>query len=132
MPKETCINICNEHDIVHARRIGRDIVKKIGFSLVDQSHITTAISELARNIYFFANKGEICLKEISRNHEKGICITAMDQGPGIYDIRKILEDGYSTTGGLGAGLPGVKRLMDDFDLKTGPREGTRIKVIKWI
>ncbi|MGG1398085.1 anti-sigma regulatory factor [Bacillus salipaludis] len=132
MGNESYVKIISEWDIVEARQLGRNIAKELGFGTVDQARITTAISELARNIYLYAGEGEIhieCLREFGRI---GLKVTAVDQGPGIRDIRKVMEDGYSTSGGLGAGLPGVKRLMDNFDLISSPGKGTTIQVEKWL
>ena len=94
--------------------------------------ITTAISELARNIYLYAGKGNIEIKQITEGNLKGLLVIASDKGPGIADIRKVMEDGYTTSGGLGAGLPGVKRLMDDFKIETVFGEGTVISATKWL
>ncbi len=132
MKTQSYVNIDKELDIVHARQIGRDIARQIGFGTVDQARITTAISELARNIYLYAEKGRISIEVTDKFGHKGIMMTATDSGPGISDIRLVLEDGYTTSGGLGAGLPGVKRLMDEFDIQSDIGEGTTIKVVKWI
>lgn len=132
MPLKSCININHEWDIVEARQLGRDIAKNLGFGTVDQARITTAISELARNIYLYAGHGMMCFEIIEMGNRKGICLIASDQGPGIEDISLVMQDGYTTSGGLGTGLPGVKRLMDDFDLKSEIDKGTEIKTIKWV
>ncbi len=132
MKDRSYVDIFTEWDIVAARQLGRNEAKEIGFGTVDQARITTAISELARNIYLYAGTGRI---EISRIHEKslfGISIVASDQGPGIADVRQVMNDGYTTSGGLGAGMPGVKRLMDEFDLVTKQGVGTTITTIKWL
>lgn len=132
MKDRSYIDIFTEWDIVAARQLGRNEAKEIGFGTVDQARITTAISELARNIYLYAGTGRI---EINRIHEKslfGISIVASDQGPGISDVRQVMNDGYTTSGGLGAGMPGVKRLMDEFDLVTKQGVGTTITTIKWL
>jgi serine/threonine-protein kinase RsbT len=126
------VQIIDEMGIVEARRVGREAAKSLRFGLVDQARITTAISELARNIYLYARPGKIIIDEMVRNHQQGLKIIAADQGPGIKDIRKALEDGYSTSGGLGAGVPGVKRLMDEFHIESAINVGTTISVIKWI
>ncbi|MFD2974120.1 anti-sigma regulatory factor [Peribacillus deserti] len=131
MNKDT-VHIQHELDIVQARQKGREISKKIAFGTVDQVRITTAISELARNIYLYAGSGDISIEEIHDGNKKGIKISAVDQGPGIADIRKVLEDGYSTSGGLGAGVPGVKRLMDDFSIDSAVGKGTAITAVKWL
>lgn len=127
-----CININKEWDIVGARQLGRDIAKEIGFGTVDQARIATAISELARNIYLYAINGKICFEVIDDLNRKGIRMTAIDTGPGIEDLSQVMQDGYTTSGGLGAGLPGVKRLMDDFDIKSEVGTGTEIITIKWL
>ena len=99
---------------------------------MDQARITTAISELARNIYLYAGQGEMRIERINDLGKSGLKITAIDNGPGIPDIRKVMEDGFSTSGGLGAGLPGVKRLMDEFDISSTVGEGTDIQAVKWL
>ncbi len=132
MDSQSCVKITNEWDIVAARQQGRNVAKELGFGTVDQARITTAISELARNIYLYAGHGEVCIEKVYDNGRKGVKIIALDQGPGIKDLRKVMEDGYSTSGGLGAGLPGVKRLMDEFDLTSTPGEGTDIRATKWL
>ena len=99
---------------------------------MDQARITTAISELARNIFLYAGQGEICIEKQFLNGKSGLKITARDNGPGISDIRRVMEDGYTTSGGLGAGLPGVKRLMDEFDIQSKVDEGTSVIAVKWL
>ncbi|WP_026571351.1 MULTISPECIES: anti-sigma regulatory factor [Sediminibacillus] len=132
MDFQSCVNINKEWDIVGARQIGRDFARKIGFGTVDQARIATAISELARNIYLYAGTGKICFETIEEIDRKGLVILAVDDGPGIAEISKVMEDGYSTSGGLGAGLPGVKRLMDEFDIISEQEKGTEIKAVKWV
>ena len=132
MNYRSSVDIYTEWDIVAARQLGRNEAKAVGFGTVDQARITTAISELARNIYLYAGKGKIEIERLSSNGAHGIAIIARDEGPGIVDVKKVMEDGYSTSGGLGAGLPGVKRLMDEFDLETTPGEGTSIRVVKML
>lgn len=126
------VDIYTEWDIVAARQLGRNEAKKSGFGTVDQARITTAISELARNIYLYAGKGKIEIKRLSENDLYGITIIASDNGPGITDMRKVMEDGFSTSGGLGAGMPGVRRLMDEFKVDTEPGVGTTITTTKWL
>lgn len=126
------VEILTEWDIVEARQLGRNEAKKIGFGAVDQARITTAISELARNIYLYAETGHISIEIIEMDDKKGIKIIAKDKGPGIKDIRLVIQDGYSTSQGLGAGLPGVRRLMDEFDIQTWVDEGTEVSIIKWL
>ncbi|PSL42462.1 serine/threonine-protein kinase RsbT [Salsuginibacillus halophilus] len=136
MSSQSCVEVHTEWGIVSARQAGRNKAKEIGFGNVDQARITTAISELARNIYLYAEKGEICIGEVSEmggaGVKKGLQITAKDVGPGIDNIREVMADGFTTSGGLGAGLPGVKRLMDHFDIESTSGEGTTITAIKWL
>jgi len=132
MDLQSCVNIKKEWDIVAARQLGRDIAKKAGFGPVDQARIATAISELARNIYLYTDGGKVTVKQIDNIERAGVSIIASDPGPGIKDISQVMQDGYTTSRGLGAGLPGVKRLMDEFDIKSNLGQGTEIKAIKWI
>lgn len=132
MEFQSSVKIVTEWDIVAARQLGRNVSKELGFGTVDQARITTAISELARNIYLYAGKGQIYIEKLNRGGKNGLLVVAIDEGPGIPDVRKVMEDGYSTSGGLGAGLPGVKRLMDEFDIETNVGEGTEIKAVKWL
>ncbi|MBU9710436.1 anti-sigma regulatory factor [Evansella tamaricis] len=132
MQVQTHVDINSEWGIVAARQAGRKLAREIGFGSVDQARITTAISELARNIYLYANKGQIHIEELTDSGRRGIKILAIDDGPGIKDVRRVMEDGFTTSGGLGAGLPGVKRLMDDFKIDSEVNSGTKITVIKWL
>ena len=132
MSEKSTIEIVTEWDIVAARQIGRNEAKAIGFDTVDQARITTAISELARNIYLYAKSGEITIERVRGENIEGIAITALDYGPGIVDVRRVLEEGYSTSGGLGAGLPGVKNLMDYIDIESQVGKGTIVKIEKWL
>ncbi|WP_445490559.1 anti-sigma regulatory factor [Niallia sp. 03133] len=132
MGDQSCVKIINEWDIVAARQLGRNVAKELGFGTVDQARITTAISELARNIYLYAGQGQICIEKLAENGKTGLLLSAVDNGPGIKDIRQVMQDGFSTSGGLGAGLPGVKRLMDEFNIETAVGQGTDIKAIKWL
>ncbi|MCA0989486.1 anti-sigma regulatory factor [Guptibacillus algicola] len=129
---QSCVEVRNEWDIVKARQSGRNIAKELGFGTVDQARITTAISELARNIYLYAGKGEVTIERTEAGSKLGLKIIAADSGPGIKDIRRVMEDGFTTSGGLGAGLPGVKRLMDEFTIDSKENEGTNITAIKWL
>ncbi len=125
------VPISKEWDIVGARQTGRNIAKQIGFGSVDQARIATAISELARNIYLYAGIGIVSFEVLEERSMIGLKIVAEDAGPGINDIGKAMQDGFSTSGGLGAGLPGVKRLMDRFDIMSS-NQGTKIIVVKWL
>lgn len=126
------VSILTEWDIVAARQMGRSEAKTIGFGAVDQARITTAISELARNIYLYAEQGSVTIGRFEKDGKVGIRVIAEDQGPGIDDVQLVLQDGYSSSYGLGAGLPGVKRLMDEFDIQTEVGKGTKITIVKWL
>lgn len=132
MELQSCVKILNEWDIVAVRQLGRNVAKELQFGIVDQARITTAISELARNIYLYAGQGQVWIEKVFKDGKIGLKIIAKDNGPGIQDIRKVMEDGFSTSGGLGAGLPGVKRLMDDFDIDSTPNKGTTVTATKWL
>ena len=132
MNTKSTVEIITEWDIVAARQLGRNEAKVIGFGAVDQARITTAISELARNIYLYARAGEVTIERISNGEKVGLRIIAADNGPGISNLKKVMEDGYSTSGGLGAGLPGVKRLMDTMDIQSTIGNGTTVVIEKWV
>lgn len=132
MEGKSTVEIITEWDIIAARQLGRNEAKAIGFDAVDQARITTAISELARNIYLYARAGEIVLERIRDENKVGIRIIAADKGPGITNSGKVIEDGYSTSGSLGAGLPGVKRLMDKMDIQSSVGKGTIVVIEKWV
>ena len=123
--------INSDQDIILARQKGRAVAAEAGFSSVDATLIATAISELARNIVSYARSGEISVHIVQEPGRHGICITAMDAGPGIADVHQALRDGFSTSGSLGLGLPGVRRLMDEFLISSAPGEGTVVIVKKW-
>jgi serine/threonine-protein kinase RsbT len=128
---ETAIPIACDLDIIRARQIGRAEASKLGFSSTDLTLIATAISELARNIVMYAKQGEITVRPVRSQEKLGIVVIARDQGPGMTDIRQILQDGYSTTRSLGLGLPGVRRLMDEFEIESEPGKGTVVVAKKW-
>jgi serine/threonine-protein kinase RsbT len=125
------VAIKSDQDIVVARQRGRALAAEAGFSSGDATLIATAISELARNIVSYARKGEITLKIVHASIRQGISIVASDSGPGIRDIRQAMRDGFSTSGSLGLGLPGVRRLMDEFEITSEPGWGTIVTVKKW-
>jgi serine/threonine-protein kinase RsbT len=128
---EIRVEINSDQDIVVARQKGRGLASELGFSSGDATLIATAISELARNIVSYARTGEIKLKGIHASSRIGILVIAADDGPGIMDIRQALRDGFSTSGSLGLGLPGVRRLMDEFEITSQPGKGTTVAVKKW-
>ena len=128
---EIRVAINSDQDIVSARQKGRMMASELGFSPGDATLIATAISELARNIVSYARKGQITLKMVNSLNRQGILVVAADDGPGIADIRQALRDGFSTSGSLGLGLPGVRRLMDEFEINSEPGRGTIVTVKKW-
>lgn len=130
--RETEIPIAREEDVVTARSKGREIAKELGFGLVDQARIPTAISELARNILVHAGSGVFRIRAINFGMQKGIEIVAEDHGPGIEDVETAFAEGFSTAGGLGLGLPGARRLMDEMDVHSKVGEGTTIVARKWL
>jgi serine/threonine-protein kinase RsbT len=132
VPPEIQVGIRSDVDIVLARQKGRAMAADIGFSATDSTLIATAISELARNIVTYAQHGEVLMRSVESTHTKGILIIARDGGPGIRNIHDVLRDGYSTSGGLGLGLPGVKRLMDEFVIESELGRGTTVTVKKWL
>jgi len=125
------IPINDEGDIVRARQIGRQMAKEFGFITIDQALIATAISELTRNILTYAKKGNLLLELIYLHRKEGILVISKDNGPGIGNIELALQDGYSTTQSLGLGLPGVRRLMDEFDIQSELGKGTTVTARKW-
>ena len=132
MAAEERIAIESELDIVTARQRGRQLAAEVGFGSTDQTLIATAISEVARNIVAYAGRGEVLLSRVDGPGPKGIRVVASDRGPGIADLKRAMRDGYSTGGSLGLGLPGTKRLMDDFELASEPGHGTTVRMAKWL
>jgi len=125
------VPVASDIDIVSARQQGRALAMQLGFSSSDATIVATAISELARNIVMYAKRGEIILAPVVNSEHCGLVITACDDGDGIADIRQALQDGYSTSGRMGVGLPGVKRLMDEFEISSTVGKGTVVSVKKW-
>ena len=131
MGEEFTIRVASDVDIVSARQKGRALAAQAGFSEGDQTVIAAAISEIARNILMYAKRGEIAISLQDGTERIGVVVVASDQGPGILDVGRALQDGYSTSGGLGLGLPGARRLMDEFELKSRPGDGTTVTMKKW-
>lgn len=129
--EQQCVEILAESDVAHAIFEAHHLSQAIGFSRTDQFMIATAVSELARNIFLHAGSGTITLSAIEAQGEQGIEVIAEDFGPGIKDIAQALGEGYSTGGTLGLGLPGAKRLTDEFIFDSERPVGTRIVVKKW-
>lgn len=131
MEDEARVRVSSDADIVAARQNGRALAAQVGFPATDLTLIATAISELARNIVLYAKRGEIVLRVIGDGHRRGIIVMARDEGPGIPDVPQAMQSGYSTSGSLGLGLPGVRRLMDEFDIVSEVGKGTTVTVKKW-
>lgn len=128
------MDVSGEEGIVAARQQARDAAKGLGFGLVDQSRIATAVSELARNIVRYAtgSRGEVLISEVrSANTGAGLEIVVRDEGPGIADVNQALRDGFTSGQGLGMGLPGAKRLMDEMTIDSEPGRGTTVTIRKW-
>ena len=128
----TQVSITSATDIVVARQRGRELAARLGFSGSDQTVVATAISELARNILEYARTGRIKVGVGHRGSRIGIVVVARDAGPGIADVARALVDGFSTGKGLGLGLPGVRRLMDEFVIVSEPGRGTCVTARKWL
>jgi serine/threonine-protein kinase RsbT len=123
--------IAGDGDIVQARQKGRELAQSIGFAGSDLTIIATAISEIARNIVVYADRGEISFSVAEKGGRRGILVVARDEGPGIPDIERAMRDGYSTGNSLGLGLPGARRLMDDFEIISTVGQGTTVTMRKW-
>lgn len=125
------IDIVREQDVVPFRNRVKEYATKIGMGLVNQTKLITAASELVRNMLRYANGGETLIEVISKGRENGIRLTFSDKGPGIPDITLAMKDGYTTGKSLGLGLPGTKRLVSEFDIKSTVGKGTTVIIVKW-
>ena len=132
MEDEIRVAIRSDADVVTARQEARTMGAALGFSSTDLTLLATAISEIARNITTYAGEGEVTLRVRNETGRTGIEVVATDEGPGIANVELAMQDGYTTGNGLGLGLPGTRRLVDDFELDTSPGAGTRIRIVKWI
>ena len=128
---EVTIRIGSDEDLVPARAHARELAGDLGFTRTDATLIATAISEVARNILVYAGTGEVVLRPRSDTRRAGLVVEAKDQGPGIEDVQAALQEGFGTADGLGLGLPGARRIMDDFDIETGRGMGTTVRMTKW-
>jgi len=125
------VRIRSDHDIVTARQHGRALALRLGFTPTDAILVATAISELTRNVLQYAGSGDLRIQRLERNGRTGIAVVVRDQGPGIADVGEAMQNGFSTSGSLGLGLPGVKRLMDEFEIESEVRRGTTVRISKW-
>jgi serine/threonine-protein kinase RsbT len=131
MEDEVRVPIAADADLVTARAAGRAMAQRLGFPRPDPTLIATAISEIARNIVVHAGRGEIVLAPLDEPERYGLVVIATDEGPGIRDVEAALRDDYSGRGGLGLGMPGARRLMDDFEVTSDPDRGTTVTMTKW-
>jgi serine/threonine-protein kinase RsbT len=134
VPAESAVSIAIESDadVVTARQRAREMAIALDLSSTDQTLLATAISEVARNITTYARRGEVSVGIVRDGAgRRGIRVVASDQGPGIEDVERAMQDGYTTGGGLGLGLPGARRLVDDFALDSEPGRGTTVTLVKW-
>jgi len=131
MHDRICLRIGCDNDLIAARAEARALATALGFSRTDATLIATAVSEIARNIVVHVGAGEIEMRALQSDERYGLRVVATDNGPGIRDTSAVLEDGYASRGGLGLGLPGARRLMDEFDIDTTPHNGTTVTMTKW-
>lgn len=131
MAERIAVSIGSDVDVVGARQRGRELAAQLGFSAGDQAVVAAAISEVARNILMYARRGTVELHVVEDGDRPGITIIASDRGPGIPDIEQAMRDGFSTSGGLGLGLPGARRLMDEFAIISSPGRGTTVTMKVW-
>jgi serine/threonine-protein kinase RsbT len=131
MEDEVRVAITTDADLVIARAEGRAMAERLGFPRPDPTLIATAISEVARNIVVHVGRGEIVLKPFKDADRYGVVVIAIDEGPGIRDVEAAVRDDYSAKGGLGLGLPGARRLMDDFEIISSADNGTKVTMRKW-
>jgi serine/threonine-protein kinase RsbT len=128
---EGAVRIGSEGDLVTARKMVRDVAVTMAFGVTDVTRIVTAASELTRNVFRYAGSGVMYWRKVNTGEHVGIELTFVDSGPGIPDVEQAMEMGYTTSGGLGLGLPGAKRLMDEMEIESAVGKGTRVTVKKW-
>ncbi|MBN8824178.1 MULTISPECIES: anti-sigma regulatory factor [unclassified Spirosoma] len=125
------IAITREQDVVPLRNRVKEVAVKIGMGLVNQTKLITAASELVRNMLRYAGTGNVLIEVVSRGRDTGVRLTFSDKGPGIADINLAMQDGYSTGKSLGLGLPGTKRLVNEFSIQSVVGQGTTVTILKW-
>lgn len=131
-PHQGEFQITSENDIVMARKVVRDAATTLGFGITDVTRIVTAASELTRNIYHYAKCGVMYWRALNQDSRVGLELTFKDSGPGIPDVERAMEPGFTTGNGLGMGLPGSKRLMDEMTIESTVGKGTTVVVRKWL
>lgn len=129
--RETLFELRTDIDVAVARRGVRDWAAELGLSMLDLTKVVTAASELARNAVIHGGGGEMCLQVVSERERQGLRLTFRDNGPGIPEIDRAMQDGYTTGRGMGMGLPGARRLVNEFALSSTPSEGTCVTIIRW-
>ena len=127
----TVLEIRSSEDVVRVRQATREAAVALGFSLVDQTKLVTAASELARNTLEHGHGGEVSLEKLETGVKRGVRLTFVDQGPGIADVNQALKDGYTSGNGLGLGLGGARRLSNEFEIDSNPGAGTRVRMVRW-
>lgn len=128
---QTSLAIASQEDVVIVRQAVRKAAVEAGFTLVDQTKVVTAASEIARNTFLYGGGGEVLIERVEEGTRKGLRLTFTDQGPGIPDIEQALKDGFTSGGGLGLGLGGARRLSSEFAIVSAPNQGTRVMIAKW-
>ena len=129
--RDLVLNILSDQDIAASRQLVRRLSQEAGFSLVDQTKLVTATSELARNTLKYGGGGEMRAERVQRGKEVGLRVTFSDQGPGIPDVQQAMMDGWSTGAGLGLGLSGARRLVNEFEIESRVGQGTRVTITRW-
>jgi serine/threonine-protein kinase RsbT len=131
VPNELHVAIHTDEDIVQARKAGRSLAANLGFTSTELTLIATAISEVARNIRLYAGEGEVVVRLVNEDSREGVVVEAKDSGPGIPDVELAMQDGYSTINSFGLGLPGARRLMDEFTIRSKVGRGVTVTMKKW-
>ena len=126
------VPIKSDEDVIVARQKVRQLAQELGLSLLDQTRLVTAVSELARNIAVHAGEGKVRVYRFMADDREGLKVVFEDNGPGIPDVEKVMEEGFSAMGSLGLGLKGARRLVDEFHIRSAPGQGTTVKIIKWL
>lgn len=129
--QEVRVSVDSDLDIITARKMGRALAAQGGFSSTEMTLIATAISELSRNIVMYAGRGEVVLRLVHQGDSRGMVVIARDDGPGIVDVRQALQNGFTTSKSLGLGLPGVRRLVDEFAIESELGKGTTVTAKTW-
>jgi len=129
--KQTHFQLASDLDVLAARRGVRDWARDIGLTVLDSTKVVTATSELARNTVVHGGGGVMCLEVVRRADRQGLRVTFQDHGPGIPEIELAMRDGYTTAGGMGIGLPGARRLVNDFQMSSTPGDGTCVTIVRW-